>query len=85
MAAVGRSRLPFRGFPHDSQFVHQLADELGVDHAALTFELLGEAAIAVGRPSAGHFDQGVAERPVLVRSGCVVDAAAGHAQYIAEH
>jgi hypothetical protein len=82
--AVRRPRLAHRGFSRDPQLVHQPSDPLGVDRVALPLKLFGRAAIAVGRPSARHVDQGVSHLPVLARPGFVVDAAARHAQDLAE-
>jgi hypothetical protein len=59
-------------------------DHLVVDHQASPLEHRRQAAIAVCRPSAGQFDQGVSDRPVLTRPGMIIGTAARHAQHLAE-
>ena len=72
-------------FAHDPQLVHQPPHPLGVDPQALALEHRRQATVSVGRPRAGQLSQGVFDRPVLVRPGFVVQAAAMHAQDLAQH
>src|SRR5262245_16358470 len=64
--------------------LHQPPHALGVDGMPMPLQLLGDAPIAVRRTLAGHLDKGVPKRPVLVRPGLVVGAAASQAQDLAE-
>src|SRR5690606_1179204 len=82
--AIGRPGSPRRRLAEQAHLPHQAADPLGVDRVPLPPKHDRQASVAVGRPLARQLAQGLPQRPVLVRPGLVVEAAAVDVQRRAE-